>query len=160
MEREESIPGDINSVDCKKSVLKGNKAHVEHLEGDEKHPVRLQSGEEGLVPLELGCVKVVALHEGHCGKESGQNDRCETKLVKADSGKGGWPSRSDGNPLEGPEPQIHGWSKEKTTPGDDTSCTGQIMVGSFLLNELLGDNVASREKNLNDSIDERDALYS
>lgn len=34
------------------------------------------------------------------------------------------------------------------------------MVGSFLLNELLGDNVASREKNLNDSIDERDALYS
>lgn len=25
LEREESIPGDINSVDCKKSVLKGNK---------------------------------------------------------------------------------------------------------------------------------------
>lgn len=33
------------------------------------------------------------------------------------------------------------------------------MVGSFLLNELLGDNVPSPEKNLNDSIDERDAIY-
>lgn len=101
------------------------------------------------MPLDLGSVKVVALHEGHCGKESynidelfsttsigeertGQNDRRETKLVKADSGKGGWPSRSDGNPLEGPEPQIHGWSKEKTTPGDDTTeCTMRRMSRSF-----------------------------
>lgn len=104
------------------------------------------------MPLDLGGVKVLALHEGHCGKESynigqlfptasisqkkrkrtRQNDRRETKLVQADSCEGGWPSRSDGNPLEGPEPQIHGWSKENTTPGNDTTeCTMRRVSRSF-----------------------------